>query len=54
LRPKQVKTKRQVSGASAVGQEAKVSDTQEALWKQMQQEAAQELNANLFQNYLLR
>jgi len=42
-RAEQVKTKRQACGASAVGQEAKVSDAHEALRKQMQQEAAQEL-----------
>ena len=35
-RPEQVKTKRQACGASAVGQEAKVSDTHKALRKQMQ------------------
>ena len=42
-RPEQVKTKRQECGASAVGQEAEVSDAHEAFRKQMQQEAAQEL-----------
>ena len=38
-----VKAKWQESGTSAVGQKAKVSDAYEALRKQMQQEAAQEL-----------
>jgi hypothetical protein len=35
--------KRQEGGASAVGQEAEVTDTNEALGEQMQEEAAQEL-----------
>ncbi len=34
-RPEQVKTKRQACGASAVGQEAKVSDAHEALREQI-------------------
>ena len=42
-RPEQVKAKRQACGASAVGQEAKVSDAHKTLRKQMQQESAQEL-----------
>ena len=43
LRAEQVKAKRQACGASAVGQEAKVSDAHKTLRQQMQQEAAQEL-----------
>ena len=38
-----MKAKRQESGASAVGEEAEVSDAHETLRQQMQQEAAQEL-----------
>jgi len=42
-RPEQVKTKRQACGASAVGQEAKVSDTHKPCGSRCKQEAAQEL-----------
>jgi hypothetical protein len=39
----QLKTKRQESGASPVGQETEVADAHEAFGKQVQQEAAQEV-----------
>ena len=39
----QLKAKRQESGAAPVGKEAKVANADEALGKQMQQEATQEL-----------
>ena len=38
-----LKAKRQESGASAVGEETKVADANEAFGQQVQQEAAQEL-----------
>jgi len=38
-----LKAKRQESGASAVGEETKVADADEAFGQQVQQEAAQEL-----------
>jgi hypothetical protein len=38
-----LKAKRQQSGASAVGEEAKVANADEAFGQQVQQEAAQEL-----------
>ncbi len=38
-----LKAKRQKSGASAVGEEAKVANADEAFGQQVQQEAAQEL-----------
>src|SRR5579872_755904 len=38
-----LKAKRQESGASAVGEEAKVANADEAFGQQVQQEAAQEL-----------
>ena len=42
-RAEQVKAKRQESGTLAVGQKAEVTDAHETFWKQMHQEAAQEL-----------
>ena len=42
-RAEQLKAKRQESGAPAVSQKAEVTDTNEALGEQVQQEAAQEL-----------
>jgi hypothetical protein len=39
----QLKTGRQESGASAVGQETEVADAHEAFGEQVQQEAAQEV-----------
>jgi hypothetical protein len=39
----ELQAKRQESGVSAVGEEAKVANADEAFGKQMQQEAAQEL-----------
>ena len=39
----QLKAKREELSAPSGGQETKVPDTHEALWKQVQQKAAQEL-----------
>jgi hypothetical protein len=40
---KQLMAKRQGGGTLAVGQEAEMTDAREALWKDVQQEASQEL-----------